>query len=498
MGSSNTAVSDIVYLGGKYLISGSVKIPLQVNEPNLDSGNLIPVYYDTIDEVWRKADSSNGGNSWYDYENKEWANAVLISDSTTRATYQTIAVDEEVPESVIDAFYVWIPRFKYRVWNISRQAGEESTYAYNAYTSGIEIVFEDGTANTGNVSCTYNELAVESDTELSDICVYKEVETITANSVNANYTDAWYTHPAFTLGTEEKTGFWIGKFETSGSTSAPTIVPDVTSLTSQTLSTFFTTSKVFQNYGLSSEIDAHMLTNLEWGAVAYLTHSVYGLCSENSCRGVYFNNSSFHYTGRSGGAVSGSSDLQLTNFYGSSVTTATEHYNTNGYYNYKGYKIDNSGAVTTTKDTTKLGSTTENVTGVYDISGGAGEYVMAVMLNNTGDFYTSTSSSGTDWNGSTTLDSKYYHTYSYSTSNLTFNRARLGDATGEILGSNANNKSGWMIGSGITGGSSSLLNTEYPWADRGGNYDRTDAGAFYFGRTDGGIHYGNTFRSALA
>ena len=48
-------------------------------------------------------------------------------------------MEEEEPQSDILAYYVWIPRYKYRVWNITRQAGDESTYAYPAYSKGIDI-----------------------------------------------------------------------------------------------------------------------------------------------------------------------------------------------------------------------------------------------------------------------------------------------------------------------------------------------------------------------
>ena len=77
-------------------------------------------------------------NTWYNYESGLWANAVLVT-STNRSTYQNASVGTPIAESDILAYYVWIPRFKYRVWNISKQAGDETTYAYNAYTEGIDI-----------------------------------------------------------------------------------------------------------------------------------------------------------------------------------------------------------------------------------------------------------------------------------------------------------------------------------------------------------------------
>ena len=47
------------------------------NEPKITS-NMIPVYYDETNSVWRKADVKNSKEQykWYDYNNKMWANAV--------------------------------------------------------------------------------------------------------------------------------------------------------------------------------------------------------------------------------------------------------------------------------------------------------------------------------------------------------------------------------------------------------------------------------------
>ena len=379
VGNSATSVSDIEYLDGKQLVNGEVKI--YPNSPNLDTG-LIPVYYH--DGVWKKADSTNTDESWYNYDEKKWANAVLVSDETKRNTYlsSSTVVGSTIADSDITAFYVWIPRYKYRVWNITRQGGAETTYAYSAFTKGIDIEWENGTSSTGNVSCRYETSTSVTSTVLSDKCSYEGIE-ITTGSGNKNYTNAWYTHPAFTFGDKPIEGFWIGKFETSGSTTSPKILPDVKSI-SQAVSGKITASQKFHDYGLSNDIDAHVLTNLEWGAVAYLTHSIYGLCSGESCGGVYINNSSDYFTGRSGGAIGGSSDLNLTTVYGSSNTTSTTKYNTTGYYTYKGYFIEYDGTINTTVDKldeSKIASTTRNVTGVYDMAGGRSEGVMGNMVD---------------------------------------------------------------------------------------------------------------------
>ena len=504
------------------------------NTPNLDNGNLLPVYYDDTVQasdgtygVWKKADSTNEGNSWYDYSNKMWANAVIV-DPSKLSTYQTATIGTTITDSDIIAFYVWIPRYKYKVWNLNRQGTEETgtganVYSYPAFTNGIDIEFEHFEGNTGNVECIYDTATQESEANLSDNCYYKG-STTPIKTTDSNPNDAWYTHPAFTFGGEEIEGFWIGKFETSTENSStcyttpnatncdntnqnPKILPDVSFLRYQTVSNQFTTSRKFQTY-LSSDINAHMLTNLEWGAVAYLTHSIYGLCGDKdnngtvTCEGVNQNNSSGYFTGRSGGAIAGSAALNLDNVYGSGGTTK---YNTNGYYNYKGYKLTSDGNIDTTveRDITKVASTTKNVTGVYDMSGGAHEYVMGNMVNSSNQFYPSSAvSSGVTepWNGSSALDSKFYNSYSYGTNyagKIVSNRGRLGDATVEVLGGTSVT-SAWKPGSGVTGSSSVFANSSGSWFNRGGYYNYTYSGAFYFYLGTGAGNNSNSFRSSLS
>jgi len=52
----------------------------QVKSSLAMDNEMIPVYYDESDEVWRKADSYNLGDSWYNYQNQKWANAVTTDN----------------------------------------------------------------------------------------------------------------------------------------------------------------------------------------------------------------------------------------------------------------------------------------------------------------------------------------------------------------------------------------------------------------------------------
>ena len=443
------------------------------NYPDLVEG-LIPVVYNTTTSKWVKADteSSTSTYGWYDYTQKKWANAVLVTEAN-RATYKTAAVGTNITESDILAYYVWIPRYKYKVWNKDKVVGTQS---YNAKTEGIDIVFENNTDSTGTISCTYSYSAPSS----------------TAGSPNETCTGAngdYYTHPAFTFGDNQVKGFWIGKYELSSetltasngggnsTTLTPRILPNVISWRNNTISNF---STVIQNmqvssniYGLSTDkstTDSHMLTNMEWGAVAYLTNSNYGRCSNGTCTEITINNCNTYTTGIGADTVSADS---------SSTTCTTE---ANKYNGEKGV----------------LASTTGNVYGVYDMSGGSWEYVMG-NVSSTADTYTFNSYKAgfaISWYNDYS-NQKYVNTYGIISSvndsytQKAYNAGRLGDATGEVVLS--------------TGGSGGWYNdyaffpySSDPWFDRGGDYDvGSNAGVFNFNVGNGDAYSNCSARATL-
>ena len=251
----------------------------EANEPVLGNG-MIPVTYDNNSKSWVKAISSNKNNNWYDYKNKRWANIVLVKDEV-RNNYINASIGSKINTNDVLAFYVWIPRFKYRVWDINRQVDNVKNYSYNALDNGIEIIFENDINNTGNVSCTYNVHTSFDNDFLADSCNYVNNKILLSNN-NSTYIDAWYTHPAFK---DNLSGFWIGKYETSGSKDNPTITSGE-ALVNLDLSSMFNTSKLINNYGILDGMDARIIKNSEWGAVSYLAHSIYGLCQDNKCNKV--------------------------------------------------------------------------------------------------------------------------------------------------------------------------------------------------------------------
>ncbi len=114
-------------------------------------------------------------------------------------------------------------------------------------------------------------------------------------------------------------------------------------------------------YGLSNEVNSHMAKNTKWSAVLYLSHSKYGMNGEISAHSGYIigcGDSVDDSLDDLDGLDGGSGDCEVT--YGSTTTYSQ--------------------------------STTGNITGVFDMSGGANEYVMGVFAN----------SDGILWSGNTT------------------------------------------------------------------------------------------------
>ena len=380
-----------------------VEDPSGANRPVLAEG-MIPITYDGTN--WVKADKYGAYNNWYDYGNQKWANAVMVT-SAKRETYMNANAGTAIPENDILAYFVWIPRYKYKLFN--------ATYASGTSPSLIDVVFENGTSTTGNVTCTYASNGAET-------C---------QNKSNGN----WYTHPAFTMinasgNKTEYKGIWVGKFETTGSTTTPTIKPSLVPITRQNISAMYSSALSFSsvNYITSHSInktDSHVIKNIEWGAVAYLKQSNYGLGLINIGVNNYYD--SVFKTGC--GASAGTSQVTTCNVYNTA----------------KGM----------------LASTTGNITGVYDMSGGAEDYVM-------GNYNKTAGSSGLTVSGVPLEHIDIYSGTSVSASHL-------GDATGETTG--------WYDDIYTS------LNSSTPWFARGNranNMAFDTAGIFAYSSRDGG------------
>jgi len=273
----------IALSGGQKLVYERVpnNDPICVNRPVLYDG-MIPVYYENGD--WKIADKNNGNSSkiWYNYGESKWANAVFVNTDK----YNDDKLGTVIEQEDILGYYVWIPRFKYKLWNAENNISD----SYDAYNTGIDIMFESGVHSTGKGKC----------------------EDGRCGGKNNQY----LTHPAFS---DNLRGFWISKYEISEDSK---FIPNVESLRNKTLDEYKNMiSNLSTTYGIVDSVDSHVVTNLEWGATLYLSHSKYGLCKDNKC----------------------------------------ESFGTNETYVSENNKQD---------------STTRNVYGVYDMSGSSAEYAV--------------------------------------------------------------------------------------------------------------------------
>ena len=433
------------------------------NAPELDDG-MIPVVFDTSTGTVVKTISSSD-SSWYDYSNQEWANAVLVKESGTQTrAYYKANPGVTINQADVLAYYVWIPRYKYQIWSTdnNNKKGKEQT---------INIIFED-------------KNSISTGTQVGE----------------------YITHPAFWWDNdsdgvredgEELSGIWVGKFETTGTASSPTILPDVQSLRNQKVSVQFTTAQLLggSTYGITTNADSHMMKNSEWGAAAYLSHSKYGANRE-----IYINNSQSFYTGRSGGDVGGSTPINGTY----TDQTSTTQYNSYGYYTWDGYLLNyGTNTKSSTRDLTKVASTTGNITGIYDMSGGASERVMGVFANSDGQLWSGNSttnnsgftglvgSAGDQYTGIDFPDSKYYDIYkAYSGISI----SSLTSCNGGICyGHGLSEVSNWY------GDTANFVGSVSPWFNRGGGYGLGFyAGAFVFSNNVGVAYYDGSFRAVLS
>ncbi|MDD2489995.1 MAG: hypothetical protein PHY26_01925, partial [Bacilli bacterium] len=414
-----------------------------VNRPKLAQG-MVPIkwVWNEVNEIWEYQETTENDSEWYEYGETEptrrWANAVSKDTGGD-----------------ITAYWVWIPRYTYKITSCWNDDCDESA-------GNIEISFSRGTDDTrgGTINivntCTVDENGIPGITN----CATDSQQTLESSN--------WSNHPAFTFGLGEDavelTGFWVGKFEVSssdpgviyggGNTTGLDIkvLPGITSWRCNAVGNMFIVSRNMETkdiYGWNqasglqtdgtfstdnNNVDTHMMKNIEWGAVAYLSQSIYGKKSE-----IYINPSSEYLTGFAGTGPSVGSESTCP---GASCFA----YNT---------------------EQGQQASTTGTVYGVYDMSGGANEYTAAYINNSN-------------------ADAKYKDVYNKGTTDSGANNYivaihKKGDAVYETsLSVNSPYTNSWYSDSSYMPYSSN------PWFLRGGNYSiGSYAGVFYFSHING-------------
>ena len=479
----------------------------KVNKPKLMTGmTAIKFNEPTGDEKAKEGSTvktTDTDTTWYDYDAKKWANAQTEDGS----------------------MWVWIPRYAYKV---------------NADTKTFDVVFLIGTTDD------YYENGVRK-TAKRQTKADETVDTTTGYTVHPAFTNESSIGYANGGWNQELAGIWVAKFEagyaTSNGNSAPKKASSVnysqTSVWAQSAETggkdgplparnwidgvygstktsikyptfqglaysmnyinhndaFNISRALTENgniYGLSrSTTDSHLMKNSEWGAVAYLAQSKYGLNGTN----IYINNANLRNSQTSAYAITGCAG---------ETEDAAE----------LGVKIDNSTKKPVSTDNTKKiytwtqangtkASTTGTIYGIYDMSGGAWEKTASLVNNGNGNLSTyGQSLMNSLVNGKS---SQYVTVYPHNAS-VDKNGANIDTASQSNW--EANKK---IYGDGIretstagTGKNSWYTDYSYfpavdaPFSERGGLYwDGEGAGLFYFFPGDGNSYFDAGFRSVL-
>ena len=425
-----TAIDQV---GNKSIVIRTVNVyEEEANAPRLSEG-MTPIKWVNGAEIA----TSEEDPEWYDYSKKLWAN-VKTQDGS---------------------YWVWIPRYAYKI-----------TSGYHSSTAGtIDVKFLKGTSDTTTDGTNIKASGYVAGT--NDTSMY------------------YFTHPAFQNNINQY-GYWVAKFEPTAvegvkngynpdysctvvgdnvATKTIKVVPNVSSWRCMTMSNAYKASrdmKTNTTYGwASTSVDTHMATNLEWGAIYYLTLSTYGANTNE----VYINNNQNYITGCAGDTASASPTTTCNNPYNSAM----------------GVKA----------------STTWNITGIYDTTGGAWDKTMAIynnLLSNSG-FTT------TEYNN---LPTYHITKYTTATANLlngvgmNYDVTAYGDGVYETsAGANRYNGTAW---SGVDQGG---WNAEFsyfpyvsaPWFVRGGGFSYTTlTGLGAFGYADGSVSRNHSFRPIVS
>ena len=448
--------------------------------------NMIPVKYtgSTTNAQWTSLanpeDSSNQGN-WYNYNNKQWANAVTVKDPS-KYKNQTKVVDQ----ADILGYWVYIPRYAYEV--MRRDGTDNPVPAQN-----FLISFEKKTTpkrHPAACGTTGKDYRTQCNLDRS---------YIKGQPSNAG---TWATHPAFTFGSKELNGIWFAKFETTGTDTQPTILPNEAHMSgwytaSYNIGRMYTTAKTFgvvdsNNFGGKTDytvpsqnnhhlvkLSSHMANNNDWGAATYLSASKYGA----GYNGVQIN------------SQDDSHDNGKEYTYGTTGCGPQANGNTSSY---RGGGALGTQSACSSSDPQRayngtlgqLASTTNNVYGIYDMSGGSYEFTAASYSDN---LYNSDTN---QYFGSNAAHPPYVNTYNFKDFNSCTYQTCGGQALYETHnGSSSTGSSMWLNQTAY------LLGQNYPsyhWFLRGGEARGLNSGIFYVDSFDGQSSNNTAFRVALA
>ena len=451
--------------GRKYIIDANGNITGPVEEPEIieptgEGGKMDTMLYGVIEIKWLAGDTNYAvetpnapaikedlpsGTSMKLVHYDEEGNVIYggdynyIAGKGTEDNTKSKWANAEVTIDNIKSYFVWIPRYAYKIIYFNSEE-TKNNYLTNGDTSGI-IGYSDSRG------------IVDKDG--------KKISGV-ASEPSLNVGDYYRVHPAFTDDVdnggwnEELEGIWVGKYESSlvektnsnvGITSETDIVVDKTNNTDKAITVRPGLSSwrncVIENFYVSAKeystsLNSHMLKNSEWGAVAYLAESKYG---RNGTE-VMINNSKNTYITGSAQTITGTTDK---------------------YWSSEGM----------------LASSTGNVTGIYDLSGGAYESVAIYYIVGNETYLNNGSSMINDYKNEN--NQKYVTAYTGINESIDY---KPGDATYETKGWHSDY--------------SSFVSLDYPFFKRGGHLGSgVNAGAFNFNGNNGTESSSSGFRMCL-
>ena len=484
------------------LASGMTKVMFQLPEGN-NEGKIIKSGESEFDE-----------NNWYNYEEAKWANTMTKDGS----------------------MWVWIPRYAYKINSTDKSVDvkfligttdqyyddEGNIQTAKRATSADEEV--DTTTDYYVHPAFTNESSINYanggwDSELTGIWVAKfeagyasgnNNAEVKASTVNYTQSNAWVR--AVEAGTDNDSSQtarnWLDGIYGSATTSIkyPTFQGLTYSMNYININDMYNISRALTEegniYGFNSTTtDSHLMKNSEWGAVAYLGQSKYGLNKEE----VYINNISLNSGNRQRTESTGKSGVDSV-YAVTGVTTGTtnagEKQTTIENINGITGNTASDGVYTWKQTTGQKASSTGNMYGIFDLSGGTWERTAGYVANGNGNLKTYGASLAYQDNTLKTTSTKYVTVYpenegdsgnidTEGKNNYAVNTKIFGDAIRETSTAGAGSSS-W------NGDYSCFPALNNPFSIRFGNLWYTSgAGLFAFHRTDGNSSYLSGFRSVL-
>ena len=523
-----------------YMITdGSYNKETGVNEPRLLSGMKevmfkLPSGSDKGQAI-KQGETGFDESKWYDYKKSYWANAVTEDGS----------------------YWVWIPRFAYKItYKNASDKSQGGTVEIKFLLGTTDEYYTDATNTTKATAKRASSANEEVDTtkdfyvhpaftnessigyanggwdkELTGIWVAKfeagyasgnNTATVKASSVNYSQQYGWVSakesgvdgnnYPARnwldgTYGTKVN-GNWGWKNGQQTAVKYPTFQPKTYSMNYINVNDAYNISKVLTEkgniYGLSSATtDSHLMKNSEWGAVAYLSQSSYGNngIDEPTVNNVNLNSGDQTRTDDIAGGTGVYSVYAVTGVTrsgGDGKTPTIENINST-----TGSNTASNGVYTWDQITGQKSSSTLNMYGVFDMSGGVWERTAGYTANGNLNLV-GYGASLTDSRQRTT-STKYVTVYPHhtddkdSTSKTTDQLSQANYEQNNIYGDAIRETS--MNGTGPTSwnGDYSYFPALYgPFTERGGHFwDGSHAGLFCFYRTDGSSYSYGGFRPVL-